>query len=119
MRVNDTSVPDWLTLPDVAEQLGLRITDVRRMLEDRQLIAVLRGERNVLSVPAAFIGEDGPLPELAGTFTVLRDGRFADDEIIEWMFAPDETLPAGSNPMEAILAGFNTEVRRRAMEEAL
>lgn len=118
--VNDTPAPDvWLTLPDVAEQLGTRISDVRRMIEDHQLIAVRRGERKVLSVPADFLGEDGPRPELAGTFTVLRDGRFTDDEIIEWMFQHDDTLPGGPTPMAAILAGFKTEVRRRAMEEAL
>lgn len=118
--MTDTPATDaWLTLPDVAERLGVRITDVRRMLEERQLVAVRRGERQVLCVPAAFLGQDGPLPELAGTFTVLRDGRFSDDEIVEWMFAQDDTLPGGSTPMEAILAGFKTEVRRRAMEEAL
>ncbi|MBA4084167.1 MAG: DNA-binding protein [Kytococcus sp.] len=118
--VNETTSTDtWLTLPDLAEQLGVRISEVRRWLDERQLVAVRRGERKVLSVPAAFIGEDGPLPELAGTFTVLADGRFSDDEIVEWMFAHDETLPGGTTPIEAIRAGFKTEVRRRAMEEAL
>lgn len=117
--VNETTSADsWLTLPDLAEQLGVRISEVRRWLDERQLVAVRRGERKVLSVPAAFIGEDGPLPELAGTFTVLADGRFSDEEIVEWMFAHDETLPGGT-PIGAIRAGFKTEVRRRAMEEAL
>lgn len=108
----------WLTLPDVAERLGVRLGDVRRMLEERQLVAVRRGERKVLSVPVDFLGEEGPLPELAGTFTVLSDNAFADDEIVEWMFAHDDTLPGGSTPIAAIRAGFKTEVRRRAMEEA-
>ena len=36
------------TLPDVAERLGVRLGDVRRMLEERQLVAVRRGERKVL-----------------------------------------------------------------------
>lgn len=34
------------------------------------------------------------------------------------MFARDESLPGGPTPIEAIRAGFKTEVRRRAMEEA-
>ena len=89
------------------------------MLEERQLVALHRGERNVLCVPAAFVGERGPLPELAGTFTVLSDSGLNDAEIIEWMFARDDTLPGGPTPIDAIRAGFKTEVRRRAMEEAL
>lgn len=109
---------DWLTLPDVAERLDVRLSDVRRMLDERQLVAVRRGERKVLSVPVDFLGEDGPLPELAGTFTVLSDNAFDDEEIVEWMFAHNETLPGGPTPIAAIRAGFKTEVRRRAMEEA-
>ena len=117
--MNDTPDLDtWLSLPDVAERLGVRLSDVRRMIDERQLIALRRGERNVLHVPAVFLGEDGPLPELAGTFTVLTDAAFSDEEIIEWMFAPDDTWPGGSTAVEAMLAGFKTEVRRRAMEEA-
>ena len=117
--VNDTPAPDaWLTLPDLAERLGVRITEVRRMIEDRQLVAVRRGERGVLAVPEAFLGEDGPLPELPGTFTVLKDGGFSDEEIVAWMFEPDERL-VGGTPIGAIRAGAKTEVRRRAMEEAL
>lgn len=108
----------WLTLPDIAEQLGMRITEVRRMLKDGELVAVRRGERNVLSVPQEFIGADGPLPELRGTFTVLSDGGFTDEEIVEWMFAHDDRL-VGGTPIGAIRQGAKTEVRRRAMEEAL
>lgn len=113
-----SSEPVWLTLPDIAEQLGVRITEVRRMLKEGDLVAVRRGERNVLSVPADFIGEDGPLPELRGTFTVLSDGGFTDEEIVEWMFTRDERL-VGGTPIGAIRQGAKTEVRRRAMEEAL
>ncbi len=109
---------DWLTVPDLAERLGVRVSDVRRMLEERQLVAVRRGERSVLSVPVAFLDEEGPLPALAGTFTVLSDGGFTDEEIVAWMFESDERLPGGS-PIGAIRTGAKTEVRRRAMEEAL
>ena len=89
------------------------------MLDERQLVALRRGERKVLSVPAAFVDETGPLPELAGTFTVLSDSGLSDEEIVEWMFARDDTLPGGPTPIAAIRAGHKTEVRRRAMEEAL
>lgn len=117
-----SEIPDdieWLTVPDLAERLGIRVTDVRRILDDRRLVGVRRGERRVLSVPAGFLDGEGPLPALAGTFTVLADGRFSDEEIVAWMFAEDETLPGGPTPLAAIRAGFTTEVRRRAMEAAL
>lgn len=110
---------EWLTVPDLAERLDLRVRDVRRLLDDRLLVGVRRGERGVLSVPAGFLDEEGPLAALSGTFTVLADGGFSDEEIVAWMFAPDETLPGGPTPLAAIRAGFKTEVRRRAMEEAL
>ena len=75
--VTSAPTPDetqWLTLPDVAERLGVRLGDVRRMLEERQLVAVRRGERKVLSVPVDFLGEDGPLPELV-TFGHTNDAH--------------------------------------------
>ncbi len=111
-------VPDWLTLPDLAERLGVRFAEARRLVEDRELLAVRVGERGVLAVPAGFLDEDGPLPALRGTFTVLADGGMDDVEIVRWLHTPDPTLPVPGHPLDAIRAGFKTEVRRRAMEEA-
>jgi excisionase family DNA binding protein len=104
---------EWLSLPEVAERLGCRLSEVRRMLADRELIAVRRGERNALSVPAVLLRPDGPLPELPGTLTVLADNGVREDEALDWLFAHDPTLPGGS-PVGALLAGHKTEVRRRA-----
>ncbi|QKE84562.1 Rv2175c family DNA-binding protein [Arthrobacter sp. NEB 688] len=114
----DALVPEWLTVPDLVERLGRRLSDVRTLLEERELISVRRGERNVVSVPAGFVDAEGPLPELRGTFTVLADGGMDDAEIIRWLHTPDDTLPVPGTPLDAIRAGFKTEVRRRAMEEA-
>lgn len=111
-------VPHWLTVPDLAERLGLRLSDARTLLEDRELLAVRIGERRVLAVPAGFVDDDGPLPALRGTFTVLADGGMNDEEIVRWLHTPDDTLPVAGTPLDAIRAGFKTEVRRRAMEEA-
>ena len=61
----DSLVAEWLTLPDVAERLGLDVGKVRRLLQDRCLVATRRGERNVLSVPAALIVDGAPLPDCA------------------------------------------------------
>jgi hypothetical protein len=111
-------VGEWLTVPDIGEHLGLRLSDVRQLLVDRHLLGVRIGPRNVMSVPSKFVNEAGPLPELPGTFTVLRDGRMTDAEILRWLFTPDATLPVQGAPIDALLAGFKTEVRRRAMEAA-
>jgi len=114
----ESLVGEWLTVPDISERMGLRLSDVRQMIEDRQILGVRIGPRNVMSVPSKFFSEDGPLPELLGTFTVLGDSRMTDAQILRWLFTPDDTLPVKGAPMDALLAGFKTEVRRRAMEAA-
>ncbi len=112
-------VGEWLTVPDVAERMRVPLSTVRRMIEDRELLASRVGERSVVAVPAKFIGEEGPRPHLRGTFTVLADGGMNDAEILRWLFTPDETLPVDGAPIDALLAGHKTEVRRRAMEQAI
>jgi hypothetical protein len=42
----------------------------------------------------------------------------SDAQILRWLFTPDDSLPVKGSPMDALLAGFKTEVRRRAMEAA-
>jgi hypothetical protein len=111
-------VAAWVTIPDLAERLGIRLTDARRLVEDRELLALRVGERHVLAVPEGFLGPDGPLPALKGTFTVLADGGMDDTDIVRWLHTADPTLPVPGTPLDAIRAGFKTEVRRRAMEEA-
>lgn len=115
----DDLVAEWLTVPDIAGRLGMPLAEVRRLIEDRELLAVRRGPGNVVSVPAAFVEDDGPIPALRGTFTLLTDARFDDAEIIAWLFTADPSLPGGGGtPLEAMNAGFKTEVRRREMELA-
>jgi len=111
-------VGEWLTVPDIGERMGMRLSDVRQMIEDRQVLGARIGPRNVMSVPSKFFNDEGPLPELPGTFTVLHDSRMTDAQILRWLFTPDDTLPVPGSPMDALLAGFKTEVRRRAMEAA-
>ena len=110
-------IGDWLTVPDIAERLGIPLSAVRRMIEDRELLAARVGERRVVKVPARFLDEKA-LPHLKGTFTVLGDGGMGDEEILRWLFTPDPTLPVEGSPIHALASGFKTEVRRRAMEQA-
>jgi excisionase family DNA binding protein len=111
-------VGEWLTVPDVAERLGVPLSAVRRMIEDRELLAARLGERRVVHVPARFLDEKA-MPHLKGTFTVLTDGGMDDEEILRWLFTPDDTLPVEGAPVDALASGFKTEVRRRAMETAI
>lgn len=112
-------VPAWLTVPDIAQRLGLPLSQVRRLLDDRELLAARVGENKAVAVPEAFLDEAGPLPALGGTFTVLADGGLDDAEILQWLFTPDASLPAPGAPIDNLRAGFKTEIRRRAMELAL
>jgi hypothetical protein len=111
----DAMVGEWLTLPDVAERFGIQVTRVRQLLRDNQLIAVRRGENNVLSVPAGFIVDDHTVKGLTGTLTLLKDAKFTDEEALRWLFTPDDSLPG--TPVDALRENRGTEVRRRAQAE--
>lgn len=113
-RVNELEelISSWLNLPDAAEQLGIEVSKVRRLIEDGQLIAVRRGDPVVRSVPAEMILEGEVAPHLPGTITVLRDAGFDDVEILRWLFTEDETLPG--RPIDHLRRGQRGEVRRRA-----
>jgi excisionase family DNA binding protein len=114
----ESLVGEWLTIPDAAERLGVPLSRVRQLVSDRELLAARIGERRVTAIPAKFLDDTGPRPELRGTFTVLADGGLADDEIIEWLFTPDPTLPVDGAPIDSLRAGHKTEIRRRAQELA-
>jgi len=113
----ETLVGSWLPVPDIAERLDVPLSQVRRMLDERELLGHRVGERRIIAVPEQFLGEQ-VLPHLRGTFTVLSDGGMTDEETLRWLFTRDETLPGGGTPVDALEAGFKTEVRRRAMELA-
>jgi hypothetical protein len=115
----ESLVGEWTTVPDIAERYGLPLSRVRQFFADRELLSWRVGERRVVGVPAKFLGDDGPRPELKGTFTVLADGGMSDDEILRWLFTPDDTLPVEGAPIDALVGGFKTEVRRRAQVTAL
>ena len=100
----------WLTVPDLVELLGVGVSRVRRLIEDRALLAVRRD--GVLKVPASFLRDGEPLSELRGTLVLLADSGFSDDEAMEWLLAAEGSL--GTSPIEALRAGRKAEVRRVA-----
>lgn len=101
---------EWLTLPDLVEVLGEPLGRVRRHLDEFQLIGSRRD--GALKVPSAFIVDGHPLPSLRGTVFVLHDAGFSDDEAIDWLLTSEESI--GMAPIEALLAGRKSEVRRVA-----
>ncbi len=83
---------------------------VRRLIEDRHLLAVRRD--GVLQVPAVFLEGDAPLSELRGTIFVLADDGFTDEQAMQWLLEVDDSL--GTAPIDALRAGRKAEVRRVA-----
>jgi len=102
---------EWLPLPDAATALGIDILKIRQYVRDGQLLAI-RGEDGVARVPADFIADGRVVKHLPGVITLLRDNRFTDDEAVQWLFTPDDTLPGP--PIQALRENRGTEVKRRA-----
>jgi hypothetical protein len=90
------------------------VSQVRRLIEDRQLLA--SRVDGVWRVPALFIHDGEPLSELRGTLVVLGDNGFSDDEAMHWLLTPEDSL--GTSPIEALRAGRKAEVRRVAQSSA-
>ncbi len=101
---------DWLTLPELVEVLGEPLGRVRRLLDESHLIGSRRD--GVLKVPSVFIVDGHPLSSLHGTVISLHDSGFSDDEAIDWLLSPEDSI--GVAPIEALLAGRKSEVRRVA-----
>ncbi|WP_343870992.1 Rv2175c family DNA-binding protein [Dactylosporangium roseum] len=101
---------EWLTMPEVAERLGIPVNRVHQLVRERSLIAVREG--GVLRVPADFVTEAGVLKHLPGVLTLLSDAGYNEAEALRWLYTPDESLPG--TPAEALCGNRATEVKRRA-----
>jgi hypothetical protein len=108
--VSETPAVTWLTIPDLTELLGLKVSQVRRLIEDRSLLA--SRIEGVWKVPELFIVDGEPMHELKGTLMVLADSGFSDDEAMNWLLNEEQSL--GVSPIAALHAGRKAEVRRVA-----
>ncbi len=108
--MTDDDQIEWLTVPDLVELLGQTPSRIRKLIDDRHLLATRVD--GVLKVPASFLRDDAPLPELHGTAVVLADAGFSDAEALEWLIGEDDSL--GTSPIAALRAGRKSEVRRVA-----
>ena len=100
----------WLTVPDLVEILGIPQGRVRRLFEERILLATRVG--GVLKVPAVFIHDGEPVGELRGTLFLLADSGFSDEEAMDWLLQPEDSL--ATSPIDALRHGRKAEVRRVA-----
>jgi hypothetical protein len=108
--VTDDDQIEWLTVPDLVELLGLTPSRIRKLIDDHHLLATRID--GILKVPAAFLRDGAPVPELHGTAIVLSDAGFSDAEAVEWLLGEDDSL--GTTPIAALRAGRKSEVRRVA-----
>jgi Rv2175c C-terminal domain of unknown function len=108
----DALVPEWLPVPDVAERLGLSVTQVKTMIRERELVALPYGERGAPHVPAAFVVGGEVVKGLAGTLTVLNDAGYDAEESVRWLFTEADALDA--TPIAALTANRRKHVHREA-----
>ena len=104
------NVSAWLTMPDLVEVLDEPLGRVRRLIDEHYLVGSKRS--GVFAVPAVFIVDGHQLPSLRGTIIALQDAGFTDDETVDWLLSEEETM--GRSPIDALLAGHKSEVRRIA-----
>lgn len=107
----DVLVGDWMSMPEVADRLGLPASRIKQLLHDRKLLAVRRPD-GTLAVPTAFFDGKQIVKGLHGTLTLLADCGFDDVEALRWLFTADDSLPG--TPIQAMAEHRATEVNRRA-----
>lgn len=107
--------PEFFSLTDTAQKLGIGPTGVRSMVKEGALIAVRR-EGLGLVVPAAQLDlrEEPAVPvkHLRPVLTLLADAGYDPEESLRWLTTPDDSLPG--TPLQALHENRATEVKRRA-----
>jgi len=102
---------DLLTFPAAAEELGVPVNRVHQFVRDGHLVSV-RNDDGAKCVPALLLQNGAVVKALPAVITMLRDARFEDSEIVDWLFREDDSLPG--SPIEALRANRGSEVKRRA-----
>ncbi len=106
---------DVLSVPELADLLGVRHRDVRALIADGSLVGIKEEGRGFV-VPRIFLtehdGEVAIVKALRGTVTTLRDAGFTDSEAVEWLLTVHEEL--GEAPITLLRTGSVHGVRRAA-----
>ncbi|WP_018297095.1 Rv2175c family DNA-binding protein [Corynebacterium lubricantis] len=105
---------ELLAVPDVSERLGVVVTKVHDLLNTNKLVAyVVDGKKYI---PAVLLDGDELNKFVGSAVTVLKDNHFTDEEILRFLFTPDDTLPG--RPVDALHGHGAREVIRRAQAMA-
>lgn len=102
---------ELLEFAAVAEALGVPVNRVHQFVRDGHLVSV-RNEAGTRCVPALLLQNGAVVKALPSVIIMLRDARFEDSEIVDWLFREDDSLPG--SPIEALRANRGSEVKRRA-----
>jgi Rv2175c C-terminal domain of unknown function len=103
----------WLTLPDLADQIGEPLTKIRDWIREGRLVVVGRGEPAVKCVPAEFVAGGELIKGLFGALTVLADAGYSPEESLRWLLTDEPLLPG--RPVDLMAQGRHHAVKRRAM----
>lgn len=104
----ENPAPEYLTVPDLVELLGMSVGKVHRLIEERHLAGMKID--GVFKVPAEFVQGGEPLHSLRGTLLALEDAGFANDEAVQWLLVENDEL--GERPIASLRAGRKSAVRR-------
>jgi excisionase family DNA binding protein len=102
---------ELLTLELAAGQLGVSVKRLTQLISDGDLVAV-RLDGGTRMIPADFVQDAAVVKALPAVITLLRDAHYEDDEIVEWLFRADDSLPG--TPVQALRENRGREVKRRA-----
>ncbi len=108
----DPDLIELQTFPEVADALGVPVTRVHQYVRDGNLVAIRDGDDGPRLIPAQFLDGNEIVKALDGVIRLLRDARFSDAEIVDWLYREDDTLPG--TPIEALRRNHGREVKRRA-----
>jgi hypothetical protein len=104
-------VLELVTFDRAAELLEVPLKRISQLLSDGELIAA-RDESGARGIPAAFLQDGAVVKALPAVIRLLRDARYEDAEIVEWLNRPDDSLPG--TPIQALRENRGREVKRRA-----
>ena len=101
---------ELLTMPDVAEMLGIPVTKVHDYVNGKKLVVYRKDGKKY--IPAVLFSDGEMSKFITGAITVLYDGGFTEEEILAYLFTPDDSLPG--RPIDALRENRGSEVKRRA-----
>ncbi len=105
----------WLSVPEVADLLGVALREVRGLLASDDLLAIRGGENQAWVIPSSFFtrndkGAHEVVRGLRGTLIQLSDAGMDAQESMTWLHTHNEEL--GDLPIAVLRSGTIRAVRR-------